>query len=65
MQEEKRRKTATSAEVTNRYRMKTYATFRFMVRFDDQLYEILRGYEGNLSALIRKLLAQHFEAEAR
>jgi len=56
-----KRKTKTSAEVTNRYRKKTYATFRFMVRFDDPLHDQIKDYDGNLSDLVRTLLTQHFE----
>ena len=63
MQEEipVKRKTTTSSEVTNRYRKKTYATFRFMVRFDDPLHDKIRDYDGNMSDLVRTLLTQHFE----
>jgi hypothetical protein len=57
-----KRKTHTSAEVTNRYRKKTYTVFRFMVRTDDPLHEQIKGYEENLSDLVRKLLAQHFKS---
>ena len=52
----------TSAEVTNRYRKKTYDSYQFNVRKDDPLNDKLNAYKqtGSLSELIRTLLEEHF-----
>ncbi|MCL2531602.1 MAG: hypothetical protein FWE40_05545 [Oscillospiraceae bacterium] len=62
MQEENsgKRKTHTSTAVKNRYNQKTYANFQFKVRYDDELNDQLKAYEGSLSELIRNLLRDHF-----
>jgi hypothetical protein len=59
MENQQKRKTKTSSKVINRYKAKTYETFRFMVRYDAPLHDKIKAYDGNLSELIRNLLAKY------
>ncbi|MDR2753259.1 MAG: hypothetical protein LBB50_03005 [Oscillospiraceae bacterium] len=45
----------------SRYRKKTYATFCTLVRYDDPLHDKIKAYDGNLSELIRNLLAKYLD----
>ncbi len=61
--EEQKRKTTTSTQVKAKYNAKTYKTYRFNVRYDDELHEKLEEYKdsGNsLNSLFTELAKKHF-----
>jgi len=63
--EKEKPKTKTSSSVKNRYNKKTYREYRFTVRKDSVLYDVIEEYKQDhpqdFSNLIKELLTKHFE----
>jgi len=65
--EAEKTKTKTSTEVKNRYNKRTYREYRFTVRRDSKLHDVIEEYKQEnpqgFSELIKELLVKHFEIE--
>jgi len=59
-EEKPKRKTQTSSAVKNRYRKKTYKTYTFLIRYEDELYKDLESYKGSVGTLVKALLEEYF-----